>query len=46
MKGDFLGFRTGLGFNYYTLISVTELSVLEISLDHLTESLLNSLVLP
>ncbi|MEN5248708.1 Crp/Fnr family transcriptional regulator [Brucella pseudintermedia] len=42
MKGDFLGFRTGLGFNYYTLISVTELSVVEISLDHLTESLLKS----
>lgn len=42
MKGDFLGFRTGLGFNYYTLISVTELSVLEISLDHLTESLIKS----
>ncbi len=41
-EGDFLGFRTGLGFNYYTLISVTELSVLEISLDHLTESLLKS----
>lgn len=39
MKGDFLGFRTGIGFNYYTLISVTELSVFELSLDHLTESL-------
>ncbi|MBC8718543.1 Crp/Fnr family transcriptional regulator [Ochrobactrum sp. Marseille-Q0166] len=42
MKGDFLGFRTGIGFNYYTLISVTELAVFEISIDHLTESLLQS----
>ncbi len=42
MKGDFLGFRTGIGFNYYTLISVTELAVFELSLDHLTESLAKS----
>ncbi|MGO1163751.1 Crp/Fnr family transcriptional regulator [Brucella sp. C7-11G] len=42
MKGDFIGFRTGIGFNYYTLIAVTELSVFEISIDHLTESLLAS----
>ena len=39
MRGDFLGFRTGIGFNYYTLIAVTELSVFELSLDHLTERL-------
>lgn len=39
MKGDFLGFRTGLGFNYYTLFSITELSVIEVSLDTLAESL-------
>ncbi|GLU28151.1 transcriptional regulator [Brucella sp. NBRC 12950] len=42
MKGDFLGFRTGIGFNYYTLLSVTELSVFELSLDHLTERLTKS----
>ncbi|MCL7998814.1 Crp/Fnr family transcriptional regulator [Brucella sp. 21LCYQ03] len=42
MKGDFLGFRTGIGFNYYTLLSVTELSVFELSLDHLTECLVKS----
>ncbi|MCX2698808.1 MULTISPECIES: Crp/Fnr family transcriptional regulator [Ochrobactrum] len=42
MKGDFLGFRTGIGFNYYTLISVTEMSVFELSLDHLTECLVKS----
>jgi len=42
MKGDFLGFRTGIGFNYYTFLSVTELSVFELSLDHLTECLVKS----
>ena len=42
MKSDFLGFRTGIGFNYYTLISVTELAVFELSLDHLTECLAKS----
>lgn len=42
MRSDFLGFRTGIGFNYYTLISVTELTVFELSLGHLTECLIRS----
>ncbi len=42
MKGDFLGFRTGLGFNYYTLLSITNLSIIEISLDILGENMRKS----
>ncbi len=42
MKGDLLGFRTGLGFNYYTLFSITDISVLEINLDTLVENMLKS----
>ncbi len=39
LKGDFLGFRTGFGFNYYTLFSLTEISIIEISLGAFIESL-------
>lgn len=42
MKGDFLGFRAGLGFNYYTLFAITDLSVVEISLDILAEKMRKS----
>lgn len=42
MRSDFLGFRTGIGFNYYTLISVTELTVFELLLEPLTECLAKS----
>ena len=42
MRGDFIGLRTGLGFNYNTVVAVTELSMLEVSMDILTESLLKS----
>ncbi|MBK3744790.1 Crp/Fnr family transcriptional regulator [Paraburkholderia aspalathi] len=42
LKGDFFGVRTGIGFNYNAFMSLTELSIFEISLDVLSMAVLRS----